>query len=376
MSSNRPLRIAHLTVYRELPSGIRNQLRYESHSSERLVGATWHSLAVHNGTIREVFERSIPWPLRGIFLRNLYGWLLVLKMRRHYDFILLRHMPFDPFALLFSPLVANRVSVHHSKEVEELPLIRPGLSGRLAALLEAAAGRIAVRSSVAILGVTSEIAKYERDTRALGKPTSVYPNGIELAEIELASESRSRNEVNVVFIADTFSEWHGLDRLVDALAQASVVPEGLCIHLVGRLSDTLLARVSALGARGVVVQVHGFLEADAYRRILDKSDVGIGSLAMDRQNLREGSTLKVREMLAAGIPVYSGHVDTALPATFPFYRMTSEVDILELHSFAMEMKGVKRQEVRDAAANYIEKTRYMQNVVDWLEETFPNREAR
>ena len=30
------------------------------------------------------------------------------------------------------------------------------------------------------------------------------------------------------------------------------------------------------------------------------ADVGIGSLAMDRQNLNEGATLKVRELLASG----------------------------------------------------------------------------
>ena len=40
---------------------------------------------------------------------------------------------------------------------------------------------------------------------------------------------------------------------------------------------------------------------------------------MYRNGLTDGCTLKVREMLAMGLPIFSGHKDTALPDNFPYY---------------------------------------------------------
>lgn len=360
------LRVVHLTVYRDLPSGIRKQLRWENSASKRLIDVEWNTVAVHGGTAVEPFEKRIPLLFRPMFLRNLYGWLTARQLSRTHHVVLLRHMPFDPFALVFAPFFHNRVSVHHSREWEELPLIRPGLTGRLAGALERITGWVAVRCAMGVMGVTTEIARFQVDSRAPGKPAGLYANGVDLDTVAEVSDHRTDNAVQVVFMSHTFSEWHGLDRLIDAVRDAPQIPDHLTIHLIGHLSEPLQKQIAALGSRAKVIRIHGFLETEVYRTLLAEADVGLGSLAMDRQNMREGATLKVREMLGMGLPVYSGHADTALRNGFLFYKEVSAVDILDLDRFGRKMKRYSRSEVRAAAAPFIEKAATMQIAAQWL----------
>jgi hypothetical protein len=301
-----------------------------------------------------------------MFLRNFFGWLTVLRLARTNDVVLLRHMPFDPFALIFAPFIRNRVSLHHSREWEELPLIRLGLPGRIAGALERITGWVAVRCAMGVMGVTTEIARLQVDSRAPGKPAGLYANGVDLGSVHEVADSRTEDRVSVVFMSNSFSEWHGLDRLVDAVRDAYMIPDCFTIHLIGHLTQTQKQQILALGVRAEVFIIHGFLETAAYSVLLSESDVGLGSFAMDRQNLSEGATLKVREMLGMGIPVYSGHTDTALSAEFPFYHRVIKVDIVKLDRFARDMKGHSRSEVRAAATPFIDKAATMQVAADWL----------
>lgn len=356
----------HLTVYRDLPSGIRKQIKWEQQASEHLDGVEWSSIVVHGGEALETFEKRIPFLFRRMFLRNMYGWLVAKRLSRSYDIVLFRHMPFDPFVFLFAPQIPNRVSVHHSREWQELPLVRPDFFGHLAGLVERITGRFAVRSAIGVIGVTSEIAHFQVETRAPGKPAGLYANGIALDAVDLVDDCRSANAVNIVFMSNTFSAWHGLDRLVDAVREATSIPDNLVFHVIGHLSKLQKRQISALGLRANLFQLYGFLEEDSYRQLLSTADVGLGSLAMDRQSLTEGSTLKVREMLGMGLAVYSGHVDTSLPLDFPFYRKVNFLNIADLERFARSMKKFSRLEIRQCAAPYIEKVATMKVASDWL----------
>ncbi len=363
---NRPLRILHLSVQRVLPAGQRKQLQYEVAATQGIAGVEWSTIALHTGELKEPFEGPIPPPFRKILLRSLYGWIILQRLSCRYDFVLMRHMVFDPFAFLFAPVVANRISVHHAKEVEELTLVRRGISGRIASWMERHSGRFVVRHGAGILGVTKEIANYERETRQSTRPIGVYPNGMDPAVVVLANDARSDDAINAIFICGIFSAWHGLDRLVAAVENAENAPAGLRIHLIGKLTEDQKKLVKDLGDRRKVFVIHGFLNDSAYQYLVDRADLGIGSLAMDRQNLREGATLKVREMLGAGLPVYSGHADTALPTDFPYYLNELPVDIASLADFARRMKEVSRAQVRDAALPFITKSASVQGVIDWI----------
>lgn len=362
------LRVLHLSVQRELTAGQRQQLRCEAAVSKRLEGAQWESIAYHTGVCQEAFERPIVWPFRSLMLRKLYAWLVLLRCARQHDVVLLRHIPFDPFAFIFAPFVSNRISVHHSKEEEEMRLIKPGLQGRIASWLERRTGRFVTRRSAGILGMTHEIAEYEKVFHGATAPTGIFPNGIEPEEVPLVKDARDERCVNAVFICGTFNAWHGLDLLVGAVAEAKVAPDTLQIHLIGKLSEEQLQRINRL-ENSDCFRIHGYLNKDAYLKILELADVGIGSLAMGRQNLTEGATLKVRELLAAGIPVYSSHYDTALPEGFPHYLVDRTVKIDRLLSFATSARTTPREIIREEALRLVSKEQAMRNVLRWIDET-------
>lgn len=366
MQPGKPLRVVHVTFRKVMTPGVRKQVSWERSASDRLTGVEWASVALHCGEPVEDFEKRVPIFLRPMFLRNFYAWLIVIRMARTHDVVLLRHIAFDPFALIFAPFIRNRVSVHHSREWEELPLIRPGLAGRLAGALERVTGKVAVRCTMGVLGVTNEIAQFQVNIRAPGKPAGLYANGIDLETVAMVDDRRDAETVQVVFMSNTFNEWHGLDRLVDAVRRAPSIHERLVIHLIGKISKSQRENIEALGDRAQVFSIHGFLETQAYSTLLAQADAGLGSLAMDRQNLNEGATLKVREMLGMGLPVFSGHTDTVLSTDFPFYLKVSQINIKELEQFAREMKRHSRSEVRAAATPFIEKSATMQVAANWL----------
>ena len=365
MTNPTKMRLIHVTVYSDLPAGVRKQIKWEQQASEQLEGAKWDQLAIHGGELKEAFELRIPRLFRLILLRNLYAWYVIAKLCHRYDYVLLRHMPFDPFVFFFAPFIRNRIGIHHAKEVEELLLINTGIKGRLASWLERLAGKVAVRSARAILGVTPELGRYQTALRAPLKPHFVYANGIDVNSVELLADHRDAEKLNIAFICNTFSEWHGLDRFVDAVARMDDVPEGLMIHLIGKLSNAQRAQIDNLGAASGAFKVYGYLESDDYRRLLSCCDVGMGSLAMDRQSLTQGTTLKVREMLALGLPVYSSHEDSSLPDGFPYY-INGRVEMDGICTFARSMKSHSRLQVREASAPLISKRESMQKVVDWL----------
>lgn len=363
----RPFRIAHVTVYRDLPSGVRKQLRFEYTAAQAMLAdVEWTTLAVHGGEIKEPFERRIPAFFRPMFPRNLYGWLTVRRLVREHDAVLLRYMPFDLSAPLMAPLVRDRFTVHHSKEVEELKLIKSGLFGRIASFFDQLIGPIVVGTGRGVVGMTEEIAAYENARISSTVPMTIYPNGVDPDVVPLAEDSREPGRCRILFMCDRFSQWHGLDRLIDAVAAYEGDLSGVVIDLVGRLTPEQIEHIETLGEKGKALVVHGYLEPDAYRTIIASADIGLGSLALDRQNLSEACILKNRDMLGSGLAVYATHRDVGLPDDFPFFFRTQQVDIGELLAFCEAQKAFDRQVVRDSAIAYIDKRELMRTLADWL----------
>jgi glycosyltransferase involved in cell wall biosynthesis len=137
------------------------------------------------------------------------------------------------------------MSVHHAKEIDELKLIRTGWKGKAASLLERLSGKFVVSRSRAIIGVTREIAEYERDLHQLNLPVHEFPNGIDETQISILKDKRISSELNIAFMCGTFSAWHGLDLLIDSVDAVSDqdVLQGMRFHLIGTVPEPLLKRV-------------------------------------------------------------------------------------------------------------------------------------
>ncbi|WP_312796554.1 hypothetical protein [Tianweitania sp.] len=284
----------------------------------------------------------------------------------------MRHMPFDPFALIFSRLLHNRISVHHSKEMSELILIRSGLRGLIASKIESITGQTAIMQAAAIIGVTEEIATYEMHRADRAKASCVYPNAIKASSVKLLPDRRDRETVNVAFICGTFSEWHGLERLFSAVREYpdNSIEDKLRIYLIGNLFGHQRQAIIQNARLKSIFQPLGHMPEAAYRPILERCDLGLTSFALDLKDLREAATLKVREMLAMGLPVYAGHKDTALSNDFPYYVNDRIINVDSLLSFAKRMKAVSRDTVRSSAEPFIDKVKAMDHVAAFCRQHF------
>lgn len=363
------MKIIHLTVVRHLPGGIRKQLSCERDASRSLSGAEWATMAWHDEVGDGVFVNQVPFFFRRIFLRNVFAWFLILKLSRQCDYLLVRHIPFDPLSFFFSIFVPNRVTVHHTKEIEEMRIVGPGWKGVCASALESFAGKFLLRRNVGILAVTDEIGQYER-ARAKNLPEpGVYANGIDVESVDILDDARQEDCFNVAFICTSFSSWHGLEKLIETilLDQSAVVASRVRIHLIGELSALQSERIKASQVLSQIFVCHGLLAVEDYRKVMSICDVGLGSLALELKGLSEASTLKVREMLAMGLPVVSGHKDSSIPDGFSYYRIYPNglLDFSEIIRL-FGGGGYSREEVRSASLPFIRKVDQMQSVVSYL----------
>lgn len=360
------MKIVHVSSVRRLSAGQRKQLNYEHQAAKTLDEVVWQVLAFHDHEPVFEFERQVPAFFRRVFLRNLYLWLYLVRNRKSYDFVLLRYMTFDPFMMIFGWLVPCRASVHHAKEIRELKIIRPGWKGLAASLLERLCGRINALQVVAFVAVTKDIARYQESLSPRVRCSFVYPNAVLFNEMDLLADTRRSQEVVAAFLCGRFSPWHGLDLLLDSLEFGAITDDArLKIYLAGEMPGDLFARVVALDRPGVDIVALGFLSEDKYLELLGECDFGLASFAMYREGLSEGATLKVRDYLSRGLPVFSGHKDTALPEDFPFYKIgVPTAD--EMYQFGRSMKRKGRAEVRNESAPFLDKREAMQSVSDWV----------
>lgn len=363
------MRILHVGLFHKLGSGQRAQLEYERAAAQSLEGTIWETHTLTPAPERTDGGPRIPAWARRFQLAKLYAWWHIWRHGSQYDVVLMRSISPDPFAALMAPLVPNLLTIHHSKEIEEISLVTKGPRLALTLFLEGGFKRWAFRRLRGVVGVTEEIARYEAKRFPRASIVATYPNGIDIASFEIAEDpSPGPAPLRAVFVCSVFYAWHGLDRLLDALKALPVAdgPPPVVVDLVGTLDDEQQSQVEALVERGLVV-VHGDLSSQEMLAVFKEARVAIASLALDRNSLRQASTLKVRQYLAAGLPVYSTHVDAGLPSDFPYYfcddhgfsveRMTAFHDALEDRS---------RVSVREAARRHVDKQAIMESLISQL----------
>ena len=94
------------------------------------------------------------------------------------------------------------------------------------------------------------------------------------------------------------------------------------------------------------MHLHGYLSAEAYKKILAGADAAISSLGIHRFDLEEASPLKSRECLALGLPLVLAYKDTDLhdlKADF-LLRIPNKEDNIQTHAqairdFVYRMRG-------------------------------------
>ena len=305
------MKFLHAAALLRPPSGIINQMRWE-HEAANELGLEWDvQLYCPKGWLEpEGFIYESPTvnagdPSKGKpldWLRFRYGYYQWLMAQvENYDAFVLRYYVHDPFQLMFARRCRKPVYfVHHTLEVPELRL--PGtVPARIRATLERWAGGPTLRAATGIIGVTQEIVDYEVGRAGIiDARTFVYPNGIKFDEGAVADRRGETPEL--LFVAGSFAPWHGLDLLLDSIKQSDAE---FTLHLVGNVHEPNLSRAK----KDSRIVVHGLRSSEEIRALAETCWLGLSSFGLHRKNMTEACTLKVREYLMMGLPVYAGHRD-------------------------------------------------------------------
>ena len=363
------MKILHTTLIKDFnnASGIVNQMYDEMLAAKLLshdfeVKIYTQTNLIVNEKYKELFvfekvkgkNRLEQWFL---LRKNYYTWLL--SQEEKIDCYLLRYIAYDPLQFIFLSKVSKPVFlVHHTKELEELKLVPK--KGYILYLVEKILGKFSINKAYGIISVTNEIINYEKNRiNDFNKKSILYPNGINF--IEFVSKDCRHNVVpEILFIASYFFSWHGLDILLDSIKHSNA---NFILHIVGTLNTT--DYIQASSDKRIVL--HGKLEKKQIESLMERCWVGLGSFALERKNLEEASTLKVREYLSNGIPVYSGYKDI-FPIDFLFYKQ-GKCEISNILEFCYKMREFDRLTVLEISRPYIDKTMLLEKLLISIEAT-------
>lgn len=348
------MRFLHSAMLLRPVNGIVAQMSWEQQAADQL-GLSWRTraFAAPDAKIPDAIRVDSGVQVDGRNkLRLAWAWVAFrvsyirwLRAQKDVDVFILRHSVHDPFQYLFIRSCSKPVYlVHHTKELAELA--GGGVLGKLRSCAESVLGRWSIRRAAGVIGVTPELSAYESDRAGqLGKYTFTYPNGVMYTGQIMADRRQDRPEF--LFVASHFYDWHGLDLMLDAVERSQA---DFCLHIVGNVFDADLDRCQ----RDPRIVVHGTLSADGISALAERCWLGLTSFALDRKGMKQACTLKVREYLMLGLPVYSGHQDV-FDNAFPFYRQ-GPVDMADIVDYAQTVRTADRMEVSQKAQPYIAKT--------------------
>jgi len=147
--------------------------------------------------------------------------------------------------------------------------------------------------------VSTELSQTKRFKKYIRPGNStVISNGIALERITKLDFSAGANQFELIFLGQDGQPWHGVEQIIE-LARA--LPE-FKFHLVGIYEEK--------SNRPQNLFFYGHLTEEKYRSIAKKCCVAIGTLNLKEKKMKEGSSLKLREYLALGLPVIIRYSDS------------------------------------------------------------------
>lgn len=247
------------------------------------------------------------------------------------DVIYFRYPLFDENTARFVERYPNVVFEHHTIEEKELP---PD-----AARQEKLWAGEVFKNTLAVVGVTDEILRYEQARSPKPLPGIAIGNGVDFAASPLLPRPAFEQTLHIGMAAH-FAPWHGVDRLLEGLR---LFPrrDTVRLHLAGagEALDEYKRLANAYGLRDNVI-FHGELPPQKLREMMNACHLAAGSLAPSRVGLSELASLKNREYAFSGLPFFFAGGDPDFPPALPFVRVLpddeSPIDIAALWRFAEE----------------------------------------
>ena len=299
------------------------------------------------GWVNSKYLHNILYKFFAWFIIRIEYYLWLLK-QKDVDVILIRYSVHDIFQLIFLLLSKKPVYlVHHTLEEAELNMNKT-IIGKIRYFAEKIIGRFCIRYCYGVIGVTNEIIKYEIERGGiLNKISYLFPNGVNVINSFEGIEKPKSEIKKILFIASEFSEWHGLDLIFLDMKSNK---DNFELHLVGKL----LPEDYGYAVQDSRVILHGVKNREFIEKISAECHIALGSFALERKNMNEACTLKVREYLTLGLPVYSGHKDV-FPIDFKFY-LIGLPNIKDIINFSDKCSTYTRIDIINNSKKYIDKT--------------------
>ncbi|MBS3912907.1 MAG: hypothetical protein KG003_00255 [Bacteroidetes bacterium] len=166
-------------------------------------------------------------------------------------------------------------------------------------------GRLIAGKVNFILGVTREIAEWNQKRSLFRKPPIFsLGNGVSAEGVSPHSGVNFDGKTIKFMIligAAKGATWNGIERILKSMKQYKGEYK-LELHVAG-ITDELE------GVKEPFIVQHGFLSGGALEQLVENCHIAFGAFAMDKIQLTEGSTMKMREYAARGIPCVYGHED-------------------------------------------------------------------
>jgi len=203
-------------------------------------------------------------------------------------------------------------------------------------------------SKVAGMIFISEQIRSMPDFKRFYKPSAVITNSIDLDMIPLYP-APANTPPRLLFIGTRGMAWHGVDKLVDL---AMSFPD-LEIEIVG------IGDLEGYETLPKNLHPHGFLTGEALEMVMRNADAAIGSLSLHLIGMNEGSTLKIPDYVAHGIPCILPYIDadlTPLKSEY-FLQIPNNAASIQTHGqairdFVYSMRG--KRVPRDLIAGRID----------------------
>ena len=294
-----------------------------------------------------------------LFSDRLRYYFQVFRFSRKYEIVMLRYIPADPFFALLVLFAGQKIhTVHHTKEKTEiLNKFRFSLKSIIKFLTEIIFGPLCRTFARGFLVKTNEIGTFQV-IHSMGKSKSdliIYSNA---GQKKHRIEDRRSDFPTFLFIGSNLSQpWQGLDILLQLFNDLQL---DYRFHVIGEASFELEEEMR----ENPQITYHGVLSEKQIIGVASYCDIGLSVFALFRNNMSEACSLKVRQYLNLGLPVYLPHKDV-FPRTFNYckYGSGKASDIIK---YCFRAKKWSRDDVIKESQKYISRKQIMQRTIRQL----------
>lgn len=217
--------------------------------------------------------------------------------------------------------------------------------------------------------ISKSVSNHE-SSRCNNYPILTLGNGVDFDSIDLLEGGINTDKIEILFVSGSSNKWHGLDRLIKGIQEYQGCKK-IVLHIVGKYHYYLSKQLKSIAKPHSVI-VHGVISRSDINELANQCNIGIGSLALHRLGMYEGSTLKVREYMAMGLPFVLGYNDIDVDENYPYCKQFSSdetpISIYEIEYFINNLKNkmFSSEKMRNESFSLINQDKKMKEVAKFL----------